>query len=147
VGGNVAYTNARFSKPTTTVAGVSTTFGPFPDSPHWSTSFFSQVFFPVPADIGKFSVRGDVYHQTKSYFSSLEATIIPGTELPGYTLANFRMELNDIAASRLSAALFINNAFAERYLSGGLALGALFGLNVATVGHPQTYGAELSYRF
>jgi iron complex outermembrane receptor protein len=147
VGGNAAYTNARFSDATTDVAGVQTTFGPFPDSPHWATSVFSQVFFPVPDDLGKWSLRGDVYHQTTSYFSSLDATIIPGTELPGYTIANFRMEMNQIAGSGVSAALYVNNAFNREYLTGGLALGALFGLNIATVAPPQTYGAELSYRF
>ena len=147
IGGNLTYTNAKFTKNEALVVGNLISFGPFPDTPKWSMSAFAEVVIPTPESLGRVSLRGDVFHQTKTYFSSLNSTIIPGSELPGYTLANFRLNFNQIGGSGFSAAAFVNNAFDEDYYTGGLAMGALFGLNIATVGRPRSYGLELSYRF
>ena len=147
LGGNLAYTNAKFTKNQSLVVGNLVSFGPFPDTPEWSMSAFADVALPLDPSIGRVSLRGDVFHQTKVYFSSLHNTIIPNTQLPAYTLANFRASWADIMGSRVSAALFMNNAFDEKYYTGGLAMGALFGLNIATPGRPRSYGVELGYKF
>jgi len=147
LGGNLAYTDVKFTKNEALVLGNPVGFGPFPDTPEWSMSGFAEVVFPVPEATGRLALRGDVFHQSATYFSSLDDTIVPGTRLPGYTLANFRLNWTQIRGTGFSAALFVNNAFDEDYYTGGLAMGALFGLNIATVGRPRSYGLELGYRF
>ena len=147
LGGNLAYTNVKFTKNEALVLGNPVGFGPFPDTPEWSLSGFAEVALPVAASAGRVTLRGDVFHQSATYFSSLHDTIVPGTKLPGYTLANFRLNWKDIQGTGLWGALFVNNAFDEDYYTGGLPMGALFGLNVATVGRPRSYGMEVGYRF
>ena len=36
-------------------------------------------------------MRGDTYFQSVQYFSNLNATVVPGTQLPAYQLVNFQV--------------------------------------------------------
>ena len=147
IGGNFAFTNARFNKNVVTLFGVTTAFGPFPDTPRNSGSIFAQISAPLAGDTGKLSLRGDLYAQSSFFYSSVNNTINPGSELPGYSVANFRLDWSNIAGSNFGAAFFIKNAFDETYYTGGLALGSVLGLNTAIPGRPRTFGGELSVKF
>jgi iron complex outermembrane receptor protein len=147
MGGNFAYTDARFNKNIVTLFGVTTAFGPFPDTPRESGSVFAQINVPLAGDLGSISLRGDLYAQSKFYYSSVNNTINPGSELPGYSVANFRLDWSNIGGSNFGAAFFIKNAFNETYYTGGLALGSVLGLNTAIPGRPRTFGGELSVKF
>ena len=147
LGANFAYTKARFNKNVVTLFGVTTAFGPFPDTPRRTGSVFAQVNVPLGNDMGNLSVRGDLYAQSKFYYSSVNNTINPGSELPGYSIANFRVDWANIAGSNFGAAFFIKNAFDKTYYTGGLALGSVLGLNTAIPGRPRMFGGELSVKF
>ena len=147
LGGSFAYTNARFNKNVVTLFGVTTAFGPFPDTPKRTGSVFAQVNVPLSNDMGEISLRGDLYAQSSFFYSSVNNTINPGSELPGYVLANFRLDWSNIADSQVSAAFFIKNAFNNTYYTGGLALGSVLGLNTAIPGRPRMFGGEVSIRF
>ena len=147
LGANVAYTKARFNKNVVTLFGVTTAFGPFPDTPRRTGSIFAQVSAPLENDMGRLSLRGDLYAQSKFFYSSVNNTINPGSELPGYSIANARLDWSNIAGSNFGAAFFIKNAFDKTYYTGGLALGSVLGLNTAIPGRPRMFGGEVSVKF
>jgi iron complex outermembrane receptor protein len=146
-GFNIAYTDAEFTKNAATIFSVTNTFGPYPDTPEWSTSAFVQVGLPVPSNWGDMSFRADVYDQTEFFYSSQNDTINPGSELPGYTLVNLRLNWDKIAGSNVGASAFVSNVTDEVYYTGGLALGSVLGLNQAIPGRPRMAGVELRVPF
>jgi len=147
IGGNLALTDAKFNKNAVNIFGVTTAFGPFPDTPKWTGLVFVQADVQLAGENGSISARADVYAQSKFYYSSVNDTINPGSELPGYALANARVAWNGIAGSNFGAAVFVNNLFDKTYYTGGLALGSVLGLNTAIPGRPRMWGAEASFRF
>jgi iron complex outermembrane receptor protein len=146
LGANLAYTDARFTNNAATVFGENIFFGPFADTPKWASTVFAQASFPLPG-IATVSIRGDVYTQTKTFFSSTNDTITPGTEIPTYTLANFRVGLDHVANSNLSVAAALHNAFNRVYYVGGLAVGEIESVNNAAPGIPRTFYVEAKYTF
>lgn len=146
-GGNLAYTDAKFTNATNNFFGTSKTYGPYPDTPEVSGSIYSQATFPLGGKIGNLSLRGDVYHQSHTYFSSLNNTTVPGTEISGYTIANFRVAVEDIDHKGITIAAYIKNAFDEGYYVGGIPTGEVFSVNSAVPGPPRTWFVEASWKF
>lgn len=68
-------------------------------------------------------------------------------EAKDYTVAHFRVDWGTMMGSNFDAALFINNAFDEEYITGGLSVPDSLGWVAASYGAPRTYGASLRYRF
>jgi iron complex outermembrane receptor protein len=146
VGAQLAFYDASFTQTPLELLGQPFTFGPFPATPRWSGSFYAQVGLPVPAAWGRVSVRGDVYAQSIQYFSSTNNTL-PGTELPGYHLLNFRVMWQNIGRTSLSLSGFVKNALNTTYYVGGVPFGNIFSVNSADPGVPRTYGMELECKF
>jgi iron complex outermembrane receptor protein len=147
VGMNVAFTDARYTRPNVELFSQSFTFGPYGDTARVSGTVFAQAHLPAPASLGAMTLRGEVYAQTYQYFSNLDNTSNPGSRLPGYGILNFRYAWQNVAGSRVGLAAFVKNATDRPYFVGGLPLGSAFGLNGAMPGEPRTYGLELNYRF
>ena len=143
-----AYADAKFTDNLVTVAGappVTVGYGPYPDTPKTSASLFSEVTVPVGNNLD-FSVRGDVYNQSKIYFSSTNDTLTPGTELPGYTIANFQLSLES-RSSGWAVSANLKNAFNRVYYVGGLGALNVFTVNSVIPGDPRTVLATLRYKF
>jgi len=67
---------------------------------------------------------------------------------PPYSLVNARVELNNVAKSGVSVAVFANNLLNERYRIGVLGLIAEgLGFQSSVFGEPRTYGVELGIKF
>lgn len=146
LGAALNYTDAKFTKNEVSVLGnPSVEFGPYPDTPEWSTSAFADINVPLN-DRFNVSLRADVYDQTSSYFSSTNDTLNPGTKIPGYTIANFRLGLED-GISGWSVAAMVKNAFDEVYYVGGIGFASLFAVNTVIPGAPRTYMVEARYKF
>lgn len=146
VGGTLNYTKARFTDSRVQVFGnAPVDFGPYPDTPRWTASGYAEVTAPVSGDI-EATLRGDVYHQTRSFFSSTNDTINPFSDIPGYTIANFRLGIqNDEVGWSLSGV--VKNAFKKTYYVGGLAFYSLFSLNTVVPGEPRTFLVEARFKF
>ena len=145
VGGQLNYTDAKFTDNMVSVGGSPPVeFGNYPDTPEWSGSAFADINIPIGGSLN-FSARGDVYHQ-----SSVSTTALgprnPITTLPNYTLANFRVGIEDEDAGWSLSAL-VRNAFKEVYYVGGVPLGKLFQLNTAVPGERRTFLVEARYKF
>jgi iron complex outermembrane receptor protein len=147
VGGNVAYTDGRYTKNQVNVFGDIQNYGPFSDTPRWAGSAFTQVNLPTPKTIGELSVRADLYSQSMFYFSSTADTISPFTDIRGYTLTNFRVALDNVGGSSLSLAASLRNAFDRVYYTGGLATGVITSINSVSPGAPRTFYVEARYKF
>lgn len=147
IGLSGAFTDSKFTKNQALVFGIPTTFGPVADTPRWSGSAYAVVTVPLASDGSDLRLRGDVYTQSSFYFSNTAASITPQTKLPGYTIANFRIDWENIAGSGLGFGFWVRNAFKEKYYVGGLAQGSSLGVNSTNVGRPRMYGAELTAKF
>ncbi|GAA0315285.1 hypothetical protein GCM10009087_27150 [Sphingomonas oligophenolica] len=147
VGGQLALTDAKFTKNTVVLFGNSFSYGPVGDTPKSSGTLWAEITSPIDPAVGQLALRGEVYAQSGQYFSNAADTIAPRTRLPGYALVNGRLSLNDIGGSKLSAAVFGENLLDKQYFVGGMQLAVALGQNGAVVGKPRTYGVELSVKF
>ncbi|HEX7857245.1 MAG TPA: TonB-dependent receptor [Sphingobium sp.] len=147
LGGQLALTDADFTNNQVTLFGNVFSYGPVGDTPKSSGTGFAEVYVPVDPSLGSVTLRGEVYSQAGQYFSNAAASLAPGTRLPGYTLVNGRLSWNDIAGSKVSAAVYGENLFNQDYFVGGMQLAVALGHNGAVVGKPRTYGMELSFKF
>jgi iron complex outermembrane receptor protein len=146
VGGAVNYTDARFTDNNVAVLGnPAVAFGPYPDTPEWSASLFADISFAINDRLDG-SLRADFYHQTSMYFSSTHDTLNPGTEIPGYSVTNLRLGIED-AESGWSLAAYLKNAFDETYYVGGIGFASLFAVNTVIPGTPRIYMLEARYKF
>ena len=151
IGGNLNYTNAEFTNNQVAVLGTNGTsttaaFTTYPDTPTWSGLVFADVTVPV-SNTYNANVHGDVFRQTGDYFDSTGLSLNPGSKIPAYTVANFRVGLDPASGKGLSVAGVIKNAFDTTYYTGGIGFASLFALNTALPAEPRTYSVELSYRF
>jgi iron complex outermembrane receptor protein len=148
VGGVLTYTSASFPENTPAVGGaVGVPLTNYPDTPRWSGSVFATVRLPTPQQWGVMSYHVDAYTQASEYFSAYNFNIEPGSQIPGYTLVNMRLDLKEIADSHISVGLYTKNVLNRFYFAGGMAVSAALGDNLVVPGQPRTYGLELNYHF
>ncbi len=148
-----AYTDAKFTKnvvdlsAATGVSGLTIPFDTYTDAPKWAGSVYTVIGLPIPEDLGEVKLRTDVFGQTKTYFSNNEGSITPRTQLPGYVTVDMRLSWDNISGSGFSAAVYAKNLFDKLYYNSGYVEGASGGFNTAIWGEPQTFGAEVTFRF
>lgn len=146
LGWSVNYTDAKFTDNLVSVLGnPAAEFGPYPDAPEWSGNAYAAVNVPVASTL-RLSLRGDVYAQSASWFSSTGSTLNPGSEIPGYGTANFQVGIEDVDAG-WSLTANVKNAFDKTYYVGGIGFASLFAVNTVIPGAPRTYSVEAKYRF
>ncbi len=146
LGAALNYTDAEFTKNRVSVLGnPSVEFGPYPDTPEFSGSIYADMSFPLQNGLNVF-FRTDVYHQTETYFSSTDATLNPGTRIPGYSVTDFRLGIEH-PDNGWSLAAYFKNAFDETYYVGGIGFKSLFAVNTVIPGPPRTYMLEARYSF
>jgi iron complex outermembrane receptor protein len=153
VGFSGAYTDAKFTKnvvdlsAATGVPGLTIPFDTYTDAPKWAGSVYAEVGLPVPEKVGEVKFRADAFGQKMTYFSNNEGSITPRTQLPGYVTVDLRLSWNDVMGSNLTVAAYAKNVFDKLYYNSGYVEGASGGFNTAIWGEPQTFGAEVTYRF
>jgi len=146
VGASFNLTDARFTDNKVSVLGnPSVAFGPYPDTPRVSGSVYADVSTPI-ADHLVVSGRGELYAQSYTYVCSTFNTLNPGTEIPGYDIANFRLGLENTQQG-WSVTANVKNAFNKVYYVGGIGFASLLALNTVVPGAPRTYVVEAKYRF
>ena len=147
LGANVTYADARYTNGSTVVFGQPTNFGPYADTPRWSGSAFFELSQDAPDNYGRASFRTDLFAESKFYYSNLNSTTSPGTQLPGYMLINFRVALENIKGTGFSLAGYLKNAFDRPYYAGGIASGPALGFNSVQPGLPRMFFFEGTYKF
>src|SRR3546814_63330 len=119
-------------------------FGTYSDVTKLSGAAFTEIVVPVSPALTA-SLRGDVYAQTHTHFSST-GNLYLGTRLPGYRVVNFRAGIEDESAG-WSVSATVKNAFDRTYYAGGNGVGPLFQMNTAVPGERRTFLVELRSRF
>jgi iron complex outermembrane recepter protein len=147
VGASAAYTDARFTDATSTLFGNPVTYGPFGEVPRFSGSVFADTQWKLPDNKGSVNLHADVYGQSAFYFSNLGATVLPGTELPAYTLINMRLDWADILGKGVKVGLFVKNLANRLYYTGGDAAALDFSVDSAAFGAPRTFGIAIREDF
>ena len=147
MGVSVAYTHAKFTKNSATVFGQTQVYGPFADTPKFAGSIFIQTAAHLSNDIGILAFRGEVFRQGMSYFGSQNDSSVPGTDIAGYTLANFRIGLEDILGSRWTVSANIKNAFNKVYFVGGVPNGSTLSSTDAVPGDRRVYFLQAGFKF
>ena len=116
---------------------------------------------PDIGDTGELSLSVNAYHQSRTtlgedYFDAASLSEITfGAPVPAdtfygpeaYTLVNARAQLDNIAGSGVSAALWARNLFDKRYVDSGGAFQNSIGMGIGIYGAPRTYGIDLSFKF
>ncbi|MFM5884093.1 MAG: TonB-dependent receptor, partial [Novosphingobium sp.] len=151
LGGSLNYTNARFTDPRVAVLGTDggttiTNFNTYPDTPEWSGSLYADVTVPL-SDKWDLTLHGDAYRQSSNWYSSTGRTLNPNTQIPGYTLANFRIGIEEPGGKGWAVSALLKNAFDRTYYNGGIGFASLFALNIVVPGEPRTWMIEARYRF
>ncbi len=146
IGGSANYTNARFtSNVVNVVDNPQARFDTYPDTPKWAGAAYLNVKAPV-TDRLTANLRGDVYAQTFTYFSSTAKSLTPGARLPGYALVNLRAGIGDADAGWSLAAVG-KNLFNKVYYTGGVGFANIFTLNTAVPGDRRTFLVEARFNF
>lgn len=146
LGGTVAYTDARYTSNTATVGNILVEFGPYGDVPEWTASAFAKITKDLSYG-SQISLRADLYTQSRFFYSNAAATILPGTDIDGYTTVDLRAEWSNAFGSGIGITGFVKNLTDEEYNVGGFALGAVNAINAVLPGLPRMYGVELSVKF
>lgn len=147
LGVSVAYTHASFTKNSATVFGQTQVYGPFADTPKFAGSVFLQTNTPLANGVGNLAFRAEAFRQSMSYFGSQNDSTVPGTDIPGYTLANFRIGVEEIAGTHWSVSANIKNAFDKVYFVGGVPNGSTLSSTDAVPGDRRTYFLQAGVKF
>ena len=146
LGGSLNYTDARFTDNLVSVLGnPAVAFSTYPDTPKWSGMVYADLSTEISPGL-KLALHGDVYGQTSTYFASTAATLNPGAKIAKYTIANFRVGL-DQDEQGWSLAVNLKNAFDKTYYVGGVGFSSLLGVNTALPGEPRTVLVEAKLKF
>ena len=147
VGAQAAYTNARFTDPTSTLLGAPVNYGPFGDVPRFSGSVYGDARWTLPGDKGFLNYHADVYGQSAFYFSNLGGSVLPGTELPAYTIVNMRLDWGNMYSKGLKVGVYVKNLANRLYYTGGSAGAEDFSVESATFGAARTFGVAIREDF
>ncbi|MEQ9662733.1 MAG: TonB-dependent receptor [Parasphingopyxis sp.] len=148
VGGSFNFSDPEYRGGTQqNLFGTIINFTTFSDVTRYSGSGFIDYTTVLPNNAGDLRARLDVYAQSSLYFSNYGLSGAPGTQISPYELVNFRVGIDDIGGSGVSAAFFAKNILDQEYYVGGIGLGTAGGYNLAVPGEPLTYGLDVSIRF
>ncbi len=161
LGANYAYTDARYTDGTANFTRVDILtgnivyqpiiLGPYGDTPRQSGSFFLRVHHNLANAMGELVFRGDAFFQTAFYYTNLAQSqpvaLDPNTRIGGYSLANARIDWNDIARSKVDVSAYVRNMFDKHYEIGGIGLGAVVGTDGVILGEPRMWGVVLGVKF
>ncbi len=121
----------------------------------------SVVLTPEVGDIGDLTLTANVYYQSKvfqgdDYYNAdtlkfaTNNGVLPANVYyaqPGYALVNARAQLDNIAGSGISAAIWGRNLFDKRYVDSAVLFQNSIGFGTGIYGPPRTYGIDLSVKF
>jgi iron complex outermembrane receptor protein len=128
----------------------------FPNTPRHQLMLTPLVILPIPSAAGELTVQSNIYYQSSFATDAFNVPNgnplvdldVPGANLPGYTLVNFRIDWKNINGSGINVGLYMLNAFDRQYATGtSNQLNTLISVQTALYGAPRFYGVELRYQY
>jgi len=133
---------------------------PFVYIPENTLNVSASYTLPLSQSIGEVTLTASAYWQDKmttndgafrwpglGWSDENLQEALDSVEADDYTVANFRIEWGSVMGSSFDLAAYVNNAFDEDYITGGLSVPDSLGWAAASYGPPRTYAASLRYRF
>jgi iron complex outermembrane receptor protein len=127
----------------------------FPNTPSSQLTVTPLVTIPIPANAGTLTAQSNIYYQSSiatdpfnvpNGVPTVDLDALGANLAKAYTRVDLRMDWGHIYSSRLSAALYVTNAFNENYIIGtNNQLNGGTGTVSALYGDPRFYGIELRY--
>jgi iron complex outermembrane recepter protein len=108
-------------------------------SPKWSYSLATDYTLPVQLAKGDISLHAD-YYWTGNYQAQ-------GAPIPGYGIANLRLDWRNIRGSSVNLAFFMKNMFDKEYISNATLALEQFPVSAAVYGEPRTFGVQANVDF
>jgi iron complex outermembrane recepter protein len=122
-------------------AGLSLTAAQITEpSPEFAGTLGLSWILPLRPLDGELVFNAD-YYKTDDFGGQL------GQPLPGYELANARIDWNDIGTSGISVGAYVRNAFDKKYFTASSNLQPAFPTNTVYVGQQRTAGVEATIKF
>ncbi len=164
----LSFVAAKFKERLDLIGGVEvdTSGNDFVYTPERTVSASATYTLPVAASLGEISVTASVYWQDDMSTHALidQFPILPAafggnwsqadidamteySNVSSYEVWNTRVDWRNVMASKVDAALYLNNASDETYVLGGLNVVDSGGYGANTYGAPRTIGASLRYNF
>jgi len=138
------------------IAGKDYTNNKFAWVPRDTLSVSARYTIPLGENVGELALQGSYVWQSSMWSDerlqpfaapAYPANITAPSFIPSYGLANFRVEVANIAGKNLLAAVYVKNAFDKKYQVGSIGVFDLVGVAPVLWGDPRTWGMEVSYRF
>lgn len=146
-----AYTDARYKD--FVVSGVDYSKSKFSGTPAHTLSAAARLRLPISEDIARAHIQLSSSYQSSSVTQDVTAfdpargiTRAEGT-LPGFTLLNSRLDLDDIAGLPTRVSFWARNLLNKRYYIGGSDGTTNTGNTTRILGDPRTVGIQVNYRF
>ena len=147
IGGNATYNKGRFTDREATIFGTPVIYDTFPDTPVFSAAIYADATASLGA-AGDLKLHGDVSGQSSYHLTSLGRSFNPGDKVPGYTLANLRLDwMNPLGANGITASAFVQNVTNKLYFTGGGGGVQANGTNSLNLGMPRTWGVQIRAEF
>jgi iron complex outermembrane receptor protein len=144
IGGNIAYLDATYTKYEDAFRGITqgdASGNQMIQSPEWSLNLHATYVMPV-GKLGYLSLRGAWSWVDDVYFTELMEEC---TKQDAYSIVNLLARFEP-PNGRWAFSLYANNLFDEEYWSS-MTSDSLAGASNGLPGKPQTFGAELSFKF
>ncbi len=140
-----AYTDAEYDE-YITPAGVDLSGLPFLNTPEHMLNLGLTVSQELPGNLGEVSFLTSYSWQDEVFAGFVDAEQ-PGAIVDSYGLVNMRLEWDRIFASRVSAAVFVNNVADEEYIVSNSPRYASLGRVISLYGEPRMWGMSLGIDF
>lgn len=143
--GSYSYTESKYGSAVDASAQAILAGSPFPYTP--SRKF--TVSATYEHDIPQFAnLVFDATYAQQSSFSTAQTNASFIRQIPGYSVLNLSVELNNIVNTPVDLTLFADNVTDNTYWTGVADFyNQAFGIATATYGEPRMYGVRLRYRF
>jgi len=116
------------------------------NSPKWTFGITASVT-PMDNQIGRLTWTTSYSYRSSYYGDNALPTRNEEAHLPHQNNVNMSLNLEHIGGSGLSGGLWVRNLTNDLHYLGVLDLVPTFGVAVATIGEPRTYGFTLRYTF
>lgn len=159
LGGNFAYTHARFDKQTPIAVGnpcdptQTTTIGfcsgnRFNSVPEFQYALNAEVRLPVPEDYGRVSVSGTLFHQSTVALTDT-SRLNPESLEPPRTTIDLNVDWKDVGGQPVDLGFFVTNLTDKTYRIGSnnLLQNSSVGVQGNIYAAPRMFGFSAKYRF
>ncbi len=146
--GNATYNVGTYTDREAVIFGVPVVYNTFPDTPKFSGTLNMDITHELAGNAGTLRYHADIFGQTSFHLTSFGDTFVPGDTVPGYVIANMRLDWqNPLGTKGITASVFLKNVTDKLYFTGGGGGVQANGTNSLNLGQPRTYGFVLRAEF